>query len=48
MEYRPLGRTDLKVSALCLGTMTWGEQNSEQDAFAQIARAKAAGINLRD
>ncbi len=48
MEYRPLGRTDLKVSALCLGTMTWGEQNSEQDAFAQIARAKAAGINFMD
>ncbi len=48
MEYRPLGRTDLKVSALCLGTMTWGEQNSEQDAFVQIARAKAAGINFMD
>ncbi|MGV8919307.1 MAG: NADP(H)-dependent aldo-keto reductase [Pseudomonas sp.] len=48
MEYRQLGRTDLKVSALCLGTMTWGEQNSEPEAFAQIERAKAAGINFMD
>ena len=31
-----------------LYTSTWGEQNSEQDAFAQIARAKAAGINFMD
>src|SRR3546814_10421675 len=48
MDYRQLGRTDLNVSALCLGTMTWGEQNSEAEAFAQIERAKGAGINFID
>ncbi|WP_375740089.1 NADP(H)-dependent aldo-keto reductase [Pseudomonas boanensis] len=48
MEFRQLGRTELKVSSLCLGTMTWGEQNSEAEAFAQIARAKSYGINFMD
>ncbi|UUD63073.1 NADP(H)-dependent aldo-keto reductase [Pseudomonas seleniipraecipitans] len=48
MEYRPLGQTDLNVSALCLGTMTWGEQNDAPEAFAQIDRAKAYGINFID
>ncbi len=48
MEYRKLGRTDLDVSALCLGTMTWGEQNSESEGHAQIERAKASGINFID
>ncbi|MDG6404136.1 aldo/keto reductase, partial [Pseudomonas quasicaspiana] len=48
MDYRQLGRTDLKVSAICLGTMTWGEQNSQSEAFAQIERAKEAGINFLD
>ena len=48
MDYRKLGRTDLNVSAICLGTMTWGEQNSEAEAFAQIDRAQAAGINFID
>lgn len=48
MEFRRLGRSELEVSSLCLGTMTWGEQNSEADAFAQIDRAKAAGINFID
>lgn len=43
MDYRQLGRTDLNVSALCLGSMTWGEQNDQAQAFAQIERAKAAG-----
>lgn len=48
MQYRKLGRTDLRVSALCLGSMTWGEQNTEQDGFAQIDQARAAGINFID
>ncbi len=48
MDYRRLGRTDINVSALCLGTMTWGEQNTELEGFAQIERAKAAGINFID
>ncbi len=48
MEKRQLGRTDLDVTALCLGTMTWGEQNNESEAFAQMDRAKAAGINFVD
>ena len=48
MHYRKLGRTDLNVSALCLGTMTWGEQNTEEQGFAQIERAKTAGINFLD
>ena len=48
MEYRQLGRTDLNVSALCLGTMTWGEQNVQAEAFEQIARAKVAGVNFID
>jgi aryl-alcohol dehydrogenase-like predicted oxidoreductase len=48
MQYRPLGRSELKVSALCLGTMTFGEQNSETDAHAQLDRAVTAGINFID
>lgn len=48
MEKRPLGATDLSVSQICLGTMTWGEQNTEQDAFAQLDLAMAAGINFID
>ncbi|MBU1285243.1 MAG: NADP(H)-dependent aldo-keto reductase [Gammaproteobacteria bacterium] len=48
MDYRQLGRTDLNVSSLCLGTMTWGEQNSEAEGHAQIERAKAFGINFID
>lgn len=48
MLYRPLGTSSLKVSALCLGTMTWGEQNTQRDAFAQIDRARDAGVNFID
>lgn len=48
MEYRPLGRTGLTVSVIALGTMTWGEQNSEAQAHEQLDAALAAGINLID
>jgi aryl-alcohol dehydrogenase-like predicted oxidoreductase len=48
MQYRQLGRTGLKVSLIGLGTMTWGEQNSEADAHAQLDAALDAGINLVD
>ncbi len=48
MERRRLGRTDIEVSALCLGSMTWGTQNTAAEGHAQIDRAIAAGINFVD
>lgn len=48
MEYRPLGRTDIRVSAICLGTMTFGEQNTEAEAHLQLDRAMSAGVNFID
>lgn len=48
MEYRQLGSSDLNVSALCLGTMTFGEQNSEAEAHAQLDMAVASGVNFID
>ena len=48
MEQRKLGRTDLKVSALCLGTMTWGQQNTEAEGHAQMDYAVGEGINFFD
>ena len=36
MEYRKLGNTDIDVSIICLGTMTWGEQNNEKETFSQM------------
>lgn len=44
----PLGRTDIMVSRICLGTMTYGQQNSEAEAFEQMDFAKAHGINFFD
>ncbi len=48
MEYRPLGRTGLSVSAICLGTMTWGQQNTEAEGHLQMDYAIDHGINFFD
>ncbi|VAX00820.1 Tas protein, an NADP(H)-dependent aldo-keto reductase [hydrothermal vent metagenome] len=48
MEYRKLGYTDIEVSVICLGTMTWGEQNTQDEAFAQMDYALDQGINFFD
>ncbi|WP_306142061.1 aldo/keto reductase [Roseibium sp. MMSF_3412] len=48
MEKRRLGRTDMHVSALCLGTMTFGEQNTEAEGHAQMDYAFDRGINIFD
>jgi len=48
MKMRPLGRTGLDVSLVCLGTMTFGEQNTEAEGHAQLDRAVEAGVNFLD
>ena len=48
MRYRKLGTTDLKVSVICLGTMTFGEQNNQQDGFDQMDYAFEKGVNFFD
>ena len=48
MKYNKLGPSDLNVSEICLGTMTWGEQNSEKEAHQQLDYAVSRGINFID
>jgi len=48
MEYRKLGHSDIDVSLLCLGTMTWGNQNTEAEAHAQLDYALDHGVNFLD
>ncbi len=48
MEYRTLPGTDMKVSKICLGSMTWGQQNSEAEAHEQLDYAVSQGINFID
>ena len=48
MNYKKLGSTDVDVSTICLGTMTWGEQNSKTDAFEQMDYAIDNGVNFWD
>ena len=48
MKKVKLGSSDLQVSEVCLGSMTWGSQNNKADAFEQIDYALAQGINFID
>ncbi len=48
MKYNKLGSSDLSVSEICLGSMTWGEQNSESEAHRQLDYAISRGINFVD
>ncbi|MBF2735668.1 MAG: NADP(H)-dependent aldo-keto reductase [Betaproteobacteria bacterium AqS2] len=48
MKMRKLGRTGIEVSEICLGTMTWGEQNTEAEGHEQLDYAIAQGINFID
>lgn len=48
MLYRQLGNTSIEVSVICLGSMTWGEQNTKQDAFEQLDYAIDQGVSFID
>ena len=48
MEYRKLGNTDIEVSLICLGTMTWGQQNTEEEGHEQMDYALERGVNFYD
>ena len=48
MKFKKLGNTDVDVSLICLGTMTWGTQNSEKEAFEQMDYSIGQGINFFD
>lgn len=48
MQYRKLGRTDIDVSLICLGTMTWGDQNTEAEGHEQMDYALERGVNFWD
>ena len=48
MNYKKLGNSDLDVSTICLGTMTWGEQNTPKEAFQQMDFALSEGVNFWD
>ena len=48
MEFRRLGRTDMTVSTICLGSMTWGEQNTPEEGCAQMDYALDLGVNFID
>ena len=48
MNYKKLGNTELDVSTICLGTMTWGRQNSENEAFEQMDYSLDKGVNFFD
>ena len=48
MNYKKLANTDINLSTICLGTMTWGEQNSQEEGFQQMDYALDQGVNFWD
>ena len=48
MNYKKLGTTNIDISTICLGTMTWGEQNSQEEAFEQMDFSLENGVNFWD
>lgn len=48
MQYRKLGHTDIDVSVICLGSMAWGQQNTANEAAAQLDYALSHGVNFID
>ena len=46
MKYTTLPNSDIKVSKICLGTMTWGQQNTEQEGHEQMDYALEKGVNF--
>ena len=48
MKFKKLGTTNLEVSLICLGTMTWGTQNTEKEAFEQMDYSIEQGVNFFD
>ena len=48
MQYKKLGNTDIDVSLICLGTMTWGQQNTQEEGFEQMDYALEQGVNFFD
>ena len=48
MKYTTLPKTSIKVSKICLGTMTWGNQNTQEEAFEQMNYALEKGVNFFD
>ena len=48
MKFKKISNTDINVSLICLGTMTWGQQNSQEEAFAQLDYSVEQGINFID
>ena len=48
MKYKKLANTELEVSLICLGTMTYGEQNNEKEAHEQLDYSLSEGVNFID
>lgn len=48
MKYTKLGKTNIDISRICLGSMTWGQQNTQDEAFEQMDYALEKGVNFWD